>query len=880
MVCQLFTHDQWPQPGMEPAACAAQLRALFKQVKETLRQNFLAGESAEELVPCLARTIDEALQFIWPLFDISSASLVAVGGYGRGELHPNSDVDLLILLPEDHASSDDQALSEFLTFLWDVGLEIGHSVRTVSECVQEASNDQTIITNLVETRFLCGDESLFKEMQQQTGTSHLWSSREFFLAKLQEQQERYNKFGEAAYNLEPNLKEGAGGLRDIHMIGWILKRHFNLQSLKELVNTGFLTRDECELLMSGRNFLWKVRFALHVTTGRREDRLLFDFQRDIATLFGYRDEGHRLGVEQFMKQYYQTILELRRLNEMLLALFQQAILHDNDEEIRPINARFQARNDYLELREGITLQANRFAIMETFLLMQQHRELKGVSATTIREIRSNLHLITDSFREDIRSRATFLEMFRYPVGLTHELRRMNRYGVLAQYLPAFGAIVGLMQYDLFHVYTVDEHTLMVLRNLRRMAVPEFADEHPLGSRIINQISKPELLYLAGLFHDIAKGQGGDHSALGEGIAKDFCRTIGLSEFDADLVGWLVANHLIMSTTAQRKDISDPEVVQTFAKTVQDQMHLDYLYLLTTADIRGTNPKLWNDWKDSLLRELYHATGKALRRDLGSGKRDAVHIRELQSSVLVSLQEQGIEAQQVLDLWKKLDDEYFLRHSADEVSRNIQVILNRPADEKVTVALESLTHRGGTEIFIYMPDGVPVFLIVTQTIARMQLSIVDARIISTSDGMAVNTFIVLEQDGTPVSDDARLGEIQRVLQQNLATGETSSLRRQVRPPRRLKHFAVKPYAHFHEEDARNFSVLEVHATDHIGLLAEIAEILHQHDIFLHNAKIATFGERAEDIFFITDNHGAPLNTEQKQSVHKVLLQQLTDEQNDQ
>ena len=843
-------------------------RTALRSANAILRQRFESGTPASQLVPLRAWLVDNLLRRAWQQHlgaHESQMALVAVGGYGRGELHPHSDIDLMLLTGEEPDAPMRTAIEQFLMFLWDIGLEVGHSVRSVEQCVQEAEADITVATNIMESRLLAGAEPLFVQMRQSTGPDRIWPSREFFEAKWQEQIARHRKFYDTSYNLEPNIKEGPGGLRDIQMIGWVTKRHFGAETLKDLVEHGFLTAAEYKALIDGQNFLWQIRFALHIVAGRREDRLLFDHQRVLARMFGYHDTGPRLAVEQFMKRYYRTVMELNRLNEMLLQLYQEAILlADEPAEPQPINRRFQARNGFLEVTHDQIFERYPFALLELFLLLCQHPQLKGVRAETIRLVRSHLPLIDAEFRHDLRCRSLFMEILRQPFGVTHELRRMNRYGVLAAYLPNFGRIVGQMQHDLFHVYTVDEHTLFVVRNLRRLTVPEFAGEFPLCSRIINRIPKPELLYIAALFHDIAKGRGGDHSALGEKDATEFCRDHMLSDFDTHLVAWLVRNHLIMSTTAQRKDISDPDVVNEFAAQVGNRNRLDYLYLLTVADIRATSPSVWNSWKDALLAELYHATGRALRRGLANPIDEAELIDETQREALSLLDESPADEKAIRALWQRLDGDYFLRYSADEIAWHAHAILNTAPEQTPLVMARQETERGGTELFIYTPAHDRLFALTTTALDQMGLDIVDARITSSRDGYTFDTYIVLEEDGAPISNGYRIQELQQTLRAIVAHPESAPDKVHRQLARQLKHFPIPTQVTFLDDPGNDRSMMEVVSSDRPGLLAQIGRALTECGVRLQNAKIATFGERVEDIFFITDSAGHRLSSEAQQA----------------
>jgi [protein-PII] uridylyltransferase len=587
-------YEQWfDLDTLDAAYLSEQPRAAYRtfliRAQQILAEKFTADTDVVDLIHARSWVVDQVLTRCWTLeLGDCHGALVAVGGYGRRELMPGSDVDIMLLLAETEDSETAARLEAFLTLLWDIGLEVGHSVRTLQECHDQARDDITVATNLMEARLIYGPETLFQAMCKRIGPDQIWPSPAFFEAKLKEQRDRYMRFDDAVYNLEPNVKEGPGGLRDGQMIAWIFKRHFGSDRLGDLIGQGLITDEEYQRLMDSQRCLWRVRFGLHHITGRREDRLLFDHQRTLARLFGYQDRQHRLAVEWFMKDYYRAIQELSQLNEMLLQLFKEVILYaDDDEAPVAINKRFQSRKGFLEVTYDKVFEHYPFALLELFLLMQQHRDLQGVRAATIRLVRQYRHLIDDDFRNDIRCRSLFMEIFRQPQGLTHELRRMNRYGVLAAYYPPFANIVGQMQHDLFHAFTVDEHTLFVIRNLRRFTVKRFAHEVPLCSRLSESIPKPELLYLAGFFHDIAKGRGGDHAELGAIDAHEFLKRHDLSNYDCDLVAWLVENHLLMSQVAQRRDISDPEVINDFARQTGDRKRLDYLYLLKRCLVEGT-----------------------------------------------------------------------------------------------------------------------------------------------------------------------------------------------------------------------------------------------------------------------------------------------------
>ena len=852
-------------------------RDKLKVANQILIDRFYAGRAATELVYARASLVDALLSRAWALSlpsDADDIALLAVGGYGRGELHPGSDIDVLILLKETDEPYR-EGISSFLTFLWDIGLEIGHSVRTVEECLVEATKDITVATNIQEARLLIGNQALLDEQRRLCAADRIWPGPEFFKAKLEEQISRHHKFNDTGYNLEPNIKESPGGLRDIQMIGWVAKRHYGVDTLQELVQKGFLTEAEFRTLREGQAFLWRVRFGLHVLAGRREDRLLFDHQRVLAKQFGYRDTPQKLAVEQFMKHYYRTVMELSRLNEMLLQLFQEEILYQDDPgEPVTINKRFQARKGFLEVRHEKIFKHYPFALLEIFLLLEQHRELKGVRANTIRLIRQDRGLIDASFREDLRNRSLFMEIMRQPTGVTHELRRMNRYGILAAYLPEFGRIVGQMQHDLFHVYTVDEHTLMVIRNLRRFTVPMFSHEFPFCSELIKTIPKQELLLVAGLFHDIAKGRGGDHSELGAIDAEAFCRRHGLSDYDTKLVVWLVENHLVMSTTAQRQDISDPDVVHEFACRIGNKTRLDYLYLLTVADIRATSDKVWNSWKGALLKELYVASRQAYRRGLQNPLVQSEHIAETRHQASLLLTGSALDSQLVQDLWDKLGDEYFLRFMPEEIVWHTEAILSRSDSNQPVVLMRDMPKRGGTELFIYVRTYDTLFLQATSLLERNNVTIMDARIFKTSDGYSLDSFQIASHEYEPLGETAQSVHLLEQLDEYIGhpTATIPEVSRQL--PRQIKQFKFPTEVEFEQIESQQRTVMHVKALDRPGLLSRIAQALHQCGIYLSNARVATFGERVEDIFYLTDENEQPIHdTAQLECLARTITQYL-------
>lgn len=848
--------------GQQLASCTQPLSAFKTAVangRDALKQAFESGSDTVELVRARASFID---QILIKAFEHcfgncnQTLSLLAVGGYGRGELHPASDIDLMILLNETESRSTRQAIEQFLMLLWDSKLEIGHSVRTLEECINEAAADITIATNIMEARHLAGDKQLTGEMKASTGPDHIWNSPSFFQAKLDEQVKRHAKFHDTAYNLEPNIKENPGGLRDIQMIGWVAKRHFGANTLHELVDHDFLTESEYQKLMEGQSLLWKIRLALHHLTGRREDRLLFDLQRELAIQFGYRDGENNLAIEQFMQRYYRTVMELERLNELLLQLFREAILLKNKMgEAEIINQRFQIINGYIEVRDAEVFKQHPTALLEPFLIMEQRPDIRGVRAHTIRLIRESTSLIDDDFRNLEAAKLMFMDILSQPRGVTHEMRRMNRYGILAAYIPAFEQIVGRMQYDLFHAYTVDQHTLFVVRNMRRLSVPEFAHEYPLASGIFHHLPKPELLYLAGLFHDIAKGRGGRHEELGAEDAEKFCLSHGLSQDNSTLVAWLVRKHLLMSMVAQRKDISDPEIVSAFVREVESQIKLDYLYLLTMCDIRATNPKQWNSWKDNLLSELYHKASTALRVGIDNPLKREAAIHEAQTSAMRLMAQKGIAPEDISEIWQHYNDDYFLHHSRYEIKWHTQLILKNAHHLPIVASRES--DRGQIEIFIYTERQHGLFARIASGIDQLGLTIVDAQLMTTDNQIYLDTFKVLENDGQNPDPAYRIQEITDRLNNILNSPDTTLSDYKPEPSRLQKSFAVTTEVSFEQMPDKQMTIMNISTTDRPGLLARIARAFVDCDIRIHNAKISTAGEKATDTFYITSRNCNPL-----------------------
>jgi [protein-PII] uridylyltransferase len=838
-----------------PAPRVAHWRAQLAQGRAQLRAAFAERPDPPRLLRNLARLTDNVVASAWSEAAMpSSAALVAVGGYGRGQLFPHSDVDVLILLPEAADGVCAKAIERLLTALWDIGVELSHAVRTIGECAVEMKADATVATSLLEHRHLAGSRRLHGEFARRFAEA--LDVRAFYDAKALEQQQRHLRYHDAAYNLEPNVKESPGGLRDLQTVIWIARASALGRSWRELARNGLITVTEARAVTRQERLIADLRIRLHYLAGRREDRLVFDLQAALAAEMGFADSPAKRGSEQLMQRYYRAAKLVRQVNTLLLQNL-HARLYPADTVPVPIDDSFARVDELLDLADEALFDTRPAAMLDAFLTLQRHPELKGMTARTLRALWRGRHRVDGAFRRDPANRARFLQIFREPRGLTHELRRMNLYGILGLYLPAFGAIVGQMQHDLFHVYTVDEHILMVIRNLRRFTEAQHAHEYPLCSRLITDFARKEVLYLAALFHDIAKGRGGDHSLLGARDAERFCVQHGLAAEDAQLVGWLVGEHLTMSLTAQKQDITDPAVVDTFAARVGNERRLIALYLLTVADIRGTSPKVWNAWKGKLLEDLFHAAHAALMSG-GSERtiRDSIAERQREAHRLLRLY--AVPENAELGLWRELDTPYFQRHTADEIAWQARHLYWRVGGTAPVVKVRLAREGAGLQVLVYLPDQPALFARICGFFGRAGLSILDAKIHTTRHGYALDTFAIHE----PANPNPAYRETIQFIEYELTRALTSPAPLEPpgegRIPRQLRHFPLTPEIRIFPDDKGTHFILEVVAGDRPGLLARIAWFLAQANINVSSARINTLGERAEDVFLID---GARLHDEQ-------------------
>jgi len=798
----------------------------------------------------------------------ANVALAAVGGYGRGELFPYSDIDLLILLPEPSNDDLEARLSALVGALWDTtGLAIGHSVRTLDECLEAAQADITIQTSLLESRLLTGDVALFQQLRMRYQMQI--DVREFFRAKLFERDQRYARYNDTPYALEPNCKESPGGLRDLQLLGWIARAAGLGHNWQELARRRLITGNEASDLRSGERFLQHLRIRLHYLAGRAEDRLLFDYQERLANVMGIEATAGKRASEIMMQRYYLTAKKLTQINSILLQNYGEEISPGYESPPIIINEHFQAVHELLDIRDEKVFERHPPALFKCFLLQQQRSELKGMTARTLRALWTHRTRINAAFRADPDNRAKFLDILQQKRGVLHALHQMNQYDILSRYLPPWQKILCQMQYDLFHAYTVDQHTLLVLRNMGRFTMGEHAHEHPIMTGLILGFERPWLLYIAALFHDIAKGCGGNHSVLGMEEARKFCKSHGLEAEDTELIVWLVRHHLLMSQTAQKADITDPQTIQKFAAAVGDERRLTALYLLTHADIRGTSPKVWNSWKSRLLQDLFFATQRLLR---GATPQQALRHDKRISETRHFLRVNGLRSGAEDELWLQLDAVYFMRHSSDEIAWHTQMLHFQAETSEPIVKARSLKDHDGIQVMVYALDQKDLFMRLTGFFCCMGLSILEAKVHTTRHGRALDSFILQHPNN---SDDEHAHDILRLIEHELplVLKNPSML---VRPPqvllsRQVRHFPVTPYVKLRADEAGRHYILSITAADRPGLLFDIAEVLAAHGINVEAAKIATLGERVEDSFLLTG--GELTRTSRAIKVRRELLERL-------
>lgn len=847
-------------------ACAALTRLNDEEAGQ-----LQAGTSMSELFARRVAHVDAVLEAAWrhaELADTPSA-LLAVGGYGRGELFPHSDIDVLVLIEPGHEGALQSRIEGFISSLWDIGFDLGHSTRPLDACLDLASEDASVVTNLLEARLMTGDASLWVRLHTALHDGSIWPARDFYLAKKAEQTARHQKYDHSGYKIEPNVKESPGGLRDWHMMRWLACRVLDDASMDALVDHGLLTRAEADDLAKRVDFLARVRYVLHRLTGRHEDRLLLIHQKALAAEFGHVSEDGNAGVEAFMQRYFRAVMGIERLNDLVLQQFAERLFPPKGEAVA-LNPRFNMREGLIETRHEQIFMLAPSAMLEIFLLMQQHPEIRGIRASTLRQLRSHVTLMRNEAKINPHARELFMAILRQPHGVNEALKRMNRLGLLAAYLPAFEQITGRMQFDLFHLYTVDEHTLFVIRNLRRFALPEFKDESPLAHELFSALDKPELLILAALFHDIAKGRGGDHEILGAEDALAFCRQHAIPEQDAELIAWLVREHLALSFTAQRRDIEDPDVIREFAGKVENRRRLDALYMLTVADIRATNPTLWTEWRASLLRSLYRKTRAWLEAE-----QKALDLAVLREQAFALLADQHADMEAAARLWDTLPPRHLTRNDAACLAWQMDAILR--ADRFPMVTMRQDVEHQATELFVYTPDAANIFARIAATLDRMNLSIQTADITSSTDGKAIEDILFLDGDGQPLADEWTQQELARQIEEVLSLPEDTPLKlatRRASP--HLRHFDVPTVIVMDPACGGKCTRVQLETADRPGLLARVGRALAQSGVRLQGAVINTLGERAIDTLFVSTRGGEALDGAMRDTLEHRLLAELSDE----
>ncbi|HET6435649.1 MAG TPA: [protein-PII] uridylyltransferase [Xanthomonadaceae bacterium] len=854
-------------PAATDAAWAAAARARLLAADATLAERFDRNDDIDALLRARAEAADALIAEAWRRCVPEGAplALFAVGGYGRGELFPQSDLDVLVLAEAEAQAAHGEALARLFALLWDAGLPVGHAVRSAGECTQAAREDITVQTALLEARPLQADDAAARRIAQAIAPERIWPPHDYFLAKREEQRQRHARFGDTSDNLEPNLKEGPGGLRDVQTLRWMALRVAGARDLGQLVALGQLGGDEHATLERERRALARLRFGLHLVAGRREERLRFDHQKALAARLGFEDAAGALAVEQMMQGFYRSAALVLRINERLLQRFEEQLEGEGTPE--PLDDAHELRRGYLAARDDGWPARDPARILALFAAWAAQPRVRGLHSRTARALAEALPAVPAYEDASPALRAAFLALLRGPQPV-ESLARMARLGVLGRWIPAFARVSGRMQFDLFHVYTVDQHTLAVLRNIAAFAAgtpdPRFAIAHEVWPRL----RKPELLLLAGLFHDIAKGRGGDHSELGAVDARAFCEAHGLSEGDSAVVEWLVRRHLLMSVTAQKQDIADPEVIHRFAAEVADRERLDLLYLLTCADIAGTSPKLWNAWKDRLLADLYTATRLALRRGLEHPVAAEERVAETRAAALAQLAGFGVDVDEAQRLFARMPPEAFLRGRADQVAWQATV-LRGSAPGATRASVRSLARSAGAlEVFVHSPDRDGLFAAIVATLDRASLVIQQARLLDGPGDTVFDTFEVLPAEGQRVLPAA---EIERRLVQALAAPSLDAVKPTRRAqPRHLRHFRLVPQIGFGETGDGRRTVLSLVCTDRPGLLADVTRALRGRRLRVHDARIATFGERAEDVFRITDERDRPLDDPQRQALREALL----------
>lgn len=861
------------------------LKFLLNEFYQWSIEQFKTGTDIETLIHTRTLFIDELLKRLWQhyripqytssLFKHNRIALIAVGGYGRGELHPLSDIDILILSDKPLNKKIEEKISELFRLLWDLHLDIGHSVRTLKQCLSEAKSDITIMTNLIESRLITGSDLLLTDLQKQIFTDKIWPSPTFYQAKVNEQVQRHKQYHSTSYNLEPDIKNSPGGLRDLQIIQWIALRHFGGISIKEISQFDYLTAEEIEEIRNCRRFLWRLRFALHAVITRYDNRLLFDRQLSIAHLLGYQGDRNE-PVEKMMRDYYRVVHNITELNQMLLQLFEESILSINTKN-KPydIDEHFQVRDDLINVKDNDLFIRDPAMILKLFHTMLCNNQIVGIYSNTIRQLRSARRKIDNLLCENPKARELFMSIIKHPDAIKKALLPMHRYGILATYIPGWKHIVGMMQFDLFHIYTVDEHTIRLLLEISDFCTDEGKKKHPNSSHVFTQLEKPELLIISAIYHDIAKGRSGDHSEIGAELVKHFCDLHGIEAKDGELISWLVRYHLLMSVTAQSRDLQDPSVIREFAQHVKNKKRLQYLLCLTVADVCATNETLWNSWKQCLMRELYFLSERSFDLGVHQIPEQRSIAREHKKLALAALTQAGYNEEQITLFWKNYRFDYFLRYSTEQIIWHVKsLICHNPIEPLVLINPEPF--HGGTEICIYSPDRPYLFATVSNELSKRNLNIHDALITTNKKEFALDTFIVLDPHGKLIASDRRQDikdNLEKAL--NCTHYQRSKIKR---PSSKIRHFSVPTQVNFLSTLSDRKTYMELISLDRPGLLACVGEVFSNLELSLRSAKIATMGEHVEDLFVLTNKNNQALDDQICYQLREAIIQAIDEMDN--
>lgn len=855
-----------------------ELKTRIAQFNQTQRLNFTPS-TVFTLLWQRSDFYDELLRTLWHAFELdkqSDLALIAVGGYGRREMFPLSDLDFLILSEKKIAQATQEKITTLCNLLWDSNLQLGCAVRTLEECVEIGRNEISVATNMLEGRFLCGNQATWQQLREAIFSPNFWAVPDFFSAKMAEKQERYQRYHNTGYNLEPDLKHSPGGLRDLHLMQWIMLRHAGIHTIQGLLEKGILVQSEFNELQHAQAVLFSMRFALHLQLKRYDNRLRFDRQVQLSHQLGYVTqfgEGNQ-AVEAMMKAFFQATQAISQISGLILSQFEQETLHPLQKigEKQPLDTLFYLQNGTIFCRNPRQLQQQRESILDLFYHLTQ-LPAANVSAQTLRHLRLALKNGTEPLNRYSQARQRFIEIFRQPNAIQTAIVPMHRLGVLTAYLPQWQQIEGLMQFDLFHIYTVDEHSVRVMQKLESFLDPSNAEQHPLCCQLFSQEPKRHLIYLAALFHDIAKGREGDHAKVGAVDMREFAELHNFNEAETSFMCKLVEEHLTMSITAQRRDIHDQAIVTQFADVVETRDMLSALLCLTVADICATNETLWNGWKRTLFSKLYHFTAEQLaqhesRPNTQKTAKQNQYAAQEQLKFLLS----SSEHENVMQFWQHCPESYFMRNStAQLVWHALEIAKLRDTEENVLYVLLSNQYvRGATEIFIHCQDQAQLFTRIAYTLSRKNISIHDAQIITGENGLIFDSFIVTEQNGQALNLN-RIEEVRDALLHTLK--EATPLPKIAKKPRKHQSFKRQTRLRFLANSQPNQTACELFTPDREGLLAQIGLIFNRLELNLLNAKITTIGEQVEDFFVLCNREQQALSEEEKTQLQMLIMKEL-------